>query len=110
MSFLKENIGVILFCLFVLVLFGSLIYSVILDIILDSLIPSYGFVVSKSTTYGIFDDYLPRVEIGFDVVYKGKVYSRSKKFQVSSDQYYNISYGDVVFFDDNNEPIWEVWR
>lgn len=108
MRFIKENYTLLIVGFIFLIFCSFLVYQGFIDVQIDKIVPSYGYVVSKDLTQDIFfETYNPRIEIGYDVVYEGKVYSRSRKFSVSTELYYNVSYGDLIFFDENNQPILE---
>ena len=59
-------------------------------------------VVTHKTTFGG-----PHVTVLYDVVYNDEVMSFSKTCYLNAEQYAAISVGDVVAFDENNNPIFK---
>lgn len=54
------------------------------------------------------DDGIPYAKVMWDYEYKGVVYSASRKYRLTSAEFQSLNCGDLVEFDENNKPIFEI--
>ena len=89
-------VGVLIFGF--LALFVGIPYEIYHECQIYKVPREYGYITSKNS-----DE--PSVTVSFDVEYKGEIVTRKKIYDVTISEYMATDYGDVVYFDENNEPI-----
>lgn len=112
---MKENVSyyvvfsVVMLLIFILIIamVVAIPVAIVNEVKIFNVPIKYGYVTSMDDIDRrmAFPKKVPTVKISYDITYKGKLYTYVKTYNITAEQYARINCGDIIYFDDNNMPI-----